>query len=100
VARTAKACATYVQYIAESFTEQLANALQTARFFSVQKDGSNDAANIEKELYLAVYCDPQSKDGEVHIFSRFVGVVRPKSVDAEGLMESFIRAMNNGNIVN
>lgn len=56
-----KACATYADYIAMSLKRQLKSNLENRRFFSVQTDGSNDAANVEEEMYVALSCPVSSR---------------------------------------
>ena len=51
-------------------------------------DGSTDCSNIE-ELFLAVYFDPYSEDGSVHIRNKYFCVRQPTSVDALGLQKCF-----------
>ena len=42
-----QACAVFVQYITQAMKESL---VATLKFFSLQRDGSTDSANIEDEL--------------------------------------------------
>lgn len=93
-----KTCATFVDYIGQSLKEQLKLNLKNAIFFSVQTDGSNDAANIEEELYVALYCDTASDDGRIHVRSEFMGVKQPRTVDAAGLLECLQRALSNADL--
>ena len=88
-----QACATFVGYIAQSQRERLAAVLDKAKFFSIQADGSTDSANVEDELFLALYFDAHSQDGTVHVQSRFLTVRRPERSDAKGLYECFVRAL-------
>lgn len=69
-----KACATFVEYIAQEQRELLANTLAKAKFFSIQSDGSTDVANVENELFVALYLDPHAPDGKVHVRNRFLSV--------------------------
>ena len=78
-------CSAFVDYIAKDLRENLSKTLQEAHFFSVQMDGSTDCANLEEELFLAIYFDPHSSDGSVHIRNQFMCVRQPESVDAAGL---------------
>ena len=43
---------TFTHYIAESQRQELVRTLQSAEFFSLLMDGSNDAGNIDNELLL------------------------------------------------
>lgn len=87
------ACSTFVDYIAKDLRENLCKILQEAHFISVQMDGSTDCANLEEELFLAIYFDPHGSDGSVHVRNRFMCVRQPESVDATGLYKCFNRAM-------
>lgn len=49
-----QACTTFVEYIALALRQQLADLLGNAKFFSVQADGSTDAANIEEEVFILI----------------------------------------------
>lgn len=86
-------CSAFVDYIALDLRENLSKALQEAHFFSIQMDGSTDCANLEEELFLAIYFDPYSTDGSVHIRNRFMCVRQPESVDATGLYRCINRAL-------
>ena len=93
------ACATFVDYIAKEQQEILVRAPTSAKFFSLQADGSMDAGNVENELYLALYFDPYAKDGKVHVCNRFLSVRHPKHSTAEGLFECFQKAVSHVGIV-
>ena len=88
-----QACATFVENIAMSMREGLADVLSKAKYFSIQADGSTDTANIEDELFLVLYFDAHTKDGAVHVQSRFLTVRQPQHSDASGLYECFVRAL-------
>ena len=88
-----QACATFVEYTAQSQREGLAAVLAKAKFLSIQADGSTDSANIEDELFLVLYFDAHSQDGVVHVQNRFLTVRRPERSDASGLYECFARAL-------
>ena len=94
-----KACATFVEYIAQGQRELLANTLAKAKFFSIQSNGSTDAANVENELFVALYLDPHAPDGKVHVCNRFLSVRQPTRADAKGLLECFTRALDYVGIV-
>ena len=87
------ACSAFVDYIAKDLREDLSKTLQESHFFSVQMDGSTDCANLEEELFLAIYFDPHSSHGSVHVRNRFMCVRQPESVNATGLYQCFNRAM-------
>ena len=63
-------CATFIDYITQEQRQGLAASLSRARFFGLQADGSTDVGNIEDEVFLAVYCDPRTADGCVHVRSK------------------------------
>ena len=94
-----KACATFVEYIAQEQRELLTSTLARAKFFSIQSDGSTDAGNAENELFLVLYLDPHAPDGEVHVRDKFLTVRQPTRCDAKGLFECFTRALDHVGIV-
>ena len=85
--RNDHACANFISYIARDLREQLENHLKNAKFYSIQVDGSTDCANIEEEMFLAVYFDPKNSDGCVHVRNSYLCVKQPKSVNASGLYD-------------
>ena len=58
----------------------LASTLEKANFFSIQVDGSCDSANLEEELFIALYFDPYTSDGKIHVCSKFLSVRQPTIV--------------------
>ena len=88
-----QACATFVQYIAKDQRLQLVDILSKAKYFSIQIDGSTDSANVEEEVFLALYFNPHSLDGKVHVHDKFLAIRRPSRSNAEGLFECFTRAV-------
>ena len=52
--RNDHACATFIEYIARDFQQQLVAALNQCKFFSLQADSSTDTGNTENELFLVV----------------------------------------------
>ena len=56
-------------------------------------DGSTDCANIEEELFLAVYFDPYSSHGTVQVKNVYFFTKQPSSVDAPGLYECLKNAL-------
>ena len=87
------ACATFVDYIAKDMRKNLAETLQGAHFFSIQMDGITDSANLEEEIFLAVYFDPFSSDGIIHVQNKILCVRQPTSVNALGLSECFDKGL-------
>ena len=55
--------------------------------------GSCDSANLEEELFIALYFDPYTSDGKVHVCSKFLSVWQPTSANAAGLFDAFTRAI-------
>lgn len=53
--KTINACSEFVGYIAMAQRKQLVAALAKANFFSIQADGTTDAANIDDELFLVLF---------------------------------------------
>ena len=94
-----QACATFVDYIAQSQREGLAEVLAKAKFFSIQADGSTDSANIEDELFLVLYFDAHTQDGTVHVRSKFLTLRCPERSDAKGLYECFVRALTYAGVI-
>ena len=88
-----KACALFVEFIAQERREALLDVVSKARFFSIQADGTTDKGNIEEEMFHVVYCDFQSGDMKVQARSRFLAVKQPSSANAAGLFECFKKAM-------
>ena len=87
------ACSSFVAYIAQDLKMDLTKSLKTANFFSIQMDGSTDCANVEEELFLAIYFDPHCDERIVHVRNKYFCVRQLKSVDASGLYECLNRAL-------
>ena len=92
--KTNMACSTFVDFIAENLRLNLSEALQSRNFFSLQMDGSTDAANIEEKIFLSTYLDVSDSDGTVHVRNNFLCVRQPKSTTAIGLAECVTRALS------
>ena len=71
------ACSSFIDYIAQEQRRNLLASLSVTKFFGLQADGSTDAGNIEDKVILAVYCDPHTADGRVHVRSQFLSIRRP-----------------------
>ena len=91
--RNDHACATFIEYIARDFQQQLVAALNQCKFFSLQADSSTDTGNTENELFLVLYFDPHSADGKVHVRDRYFTVRELGSGTAPGLLECLERAL-------
>ena len=77
----------FMHYIAEGKRKDLLQTLAKAKFFSLLLDGSTDTGNIDNEVLLVVWCDPDSSDEKIHTRMDFLMVSRPQSVTARGLFE-------------
>ena len=88
-----QACATFVEFIACKQQEQLMATLSRSKFFSLQADGSTDADNIDKELFLILHFDPYSKDRKVHVHDSFFTVRQFSRGTAEDLFDCLKRAV-------
>ena len=64
-------------------------ATKTCRptIFSLLLDGSTDTSNIDNEVVLVVWCDPDGSDEKVHTRMDLLTVSRPQSVTACGLFQ-------------
>ena len=69
-----KACAVFVEFIAQERREALLNSISKVKFFSIQADGTTDKRNIEEVMFHVVYCDFQSSDMKAQVCSRFLAV--------------------------
>lgn len=88
------ACSTFVDYIARDMRSTLSQTLKKKQFFNIQKDGSTDIANIEEEMLMVLYIDPNCNDGAVHLKSHFFCIKQPSQGNAEGLYDCFVKAMS------
>ena len=87
-------CAELVAAIGQELKKDLANALTTANFFSIQCDGSTDAGNVDEELFLALYLDKEAEDGLVHVRNKLFTVQALSSGTGEGLFKCLVSAMD------
>lgn len=76
-----------IHYIAESRRQELRQKLVKAKFFSLLLDGSTDAANIDNELILAVWCDWDGSNEKIHTRMEYFTIVRPQTIKAESLFK-------------
>ena len=88
--KTETAGKTFTHYIAESQRQELVHTLQSAKFFSLLMDGSNDAGNIDNELLLVVWFDKEGVGEKVCTHASYFKVNRPSSVSAEGLFQVLV----------
>ena len=77
----------FVHYIAKSKREAQLQKLAVAKFFSLLLDASTDKGNVDNELLLAVWCDPNGSDEKIHTRMDYLTVNRPHNVTAKGLFE-------------
>ena len=83
----------FTHYITESIRKQLFKRLAQAKFFSLLMDGSTDHANIDDEMFMAVWCDSNGTDEKIHTRTTYFYVGRPSTVDATGLFKSLKDAL-------
>ena len=88
-----QACGVLVEYIAQYQRQHLASKLEEAKFFSVQADGSTDSANLEEELFVALYFNPYTENGKVCVCNKVLSVRQPSSANAAGLFECLTKAL-------
>ena len=77
----------FMHYIAEAKRQDLVQKVTKAKFFSLLLDGSTDKGNIDNEILLVVWCDPDGTDEKVHTRMDYFAVSRPQSVKADGLFQ-------------
>ena len=75
----------FIHYLAEAQRHDLIQKLANAKFFSLLLDGSTDAGNINNEVLMVVWFDPDGSDEKIHTRVDYLTVSRPRSVTAEGL---------------
>lgn len=56
-------------------------------------DGSTDKANVDNEVFMAVWCDVNGADEKIHTQTSYFHVGRPSTVDAAGLFQSLSIAL-------
>ena len=84
---------TFSHYIAQSHQQQLLERIAQAKFFSVLIDGSTDKGNIDNEVFMAVWCDTDGTDENMHTQTSYFHVGRPSTVDATGLFQCLSNAL-------
>ena len=77
----------FVHYIAMAKQQALLQHLTKAKFFSLLLDGSINKGNIDNEVLLAVWCDPDGTDEKVHTRMDYLMVSRPQLATANGLFQ-------------
>ena len=66
----------FMHYIAEAKRHDLLQKVTKAKFFSLLLDGSTDKGNIDNEILLVVWCDPNGTDEKVHTRLEYFSVSR------------------------
>ena len=85
--RNINTCTTFIQYIATSAKDQVADEIKRAKFVSVTSDGTTDASIIEQEIAFVHY----SSKGEP--VTKFAGLRQPVSPDTTGLFQAIMDAL-------
>ena len=85
--RNINTCTTFIQYIATSAKDQVADEIKRAKFVSVTSDGTTDASIIEQEIAFVRY----SSKGEP--VTKFAGLRQPVSPDTTGLFQAIMDAL-------
>ena len=67
--------------------------LESVKFFSILLDGSTDKGNVDNELLLVVWFDPNGEGEKVRTWISYFTVTRPASVSAEGLLDVLAGAL-------
>ena len=92
-----KVCATFVDFILLDQRCMLVNLLDRARFFGLQLDGS--AQEMFEQVFLVVFCDPNSMDGKV-VCNNFLTVRCVEKVNTAGLLACLRAAMGYVGVTN
>ena len=58
------------------------------KLFPFLMDGSTDQGNVENELLLVLWGDPEGKDEKIHTRISYLCILKPQHATAEGLLES------------
>ena len=83
----------FSHYVAQSQRQQVLERIAQAKFFSLLIDGSTDKANVDNEVFMAVWCDTNGTDEKIHTKTSYFHVGRPSTVDAIGLFQSLSDAL-------
>lgn len=67
------------------------SVLSKAKYVILLADGSTDYGNIEDEVLLAIYCNPYTKDGTIHMCNKFLTVRHPAAANTEGYLLASMR---------
>jgi len=83
--RNDHACATFIEYIATDLRKQLREAINKAKFFSIQIDSRTDYGNVDEELFIVLYFDGLLTNGKVVIRDKFFAVQHLRRGTGQGL---------------
>ena len=83
----------FSHYVAQSQRQQVLERIAQAKFFSLLIDGSTDKANVDNEVFMAVWCDTNGTDEKIHTQTSYFHVGRPSTVDVIGLFQSLSDAL-------
>ncbi|XP_065892470.1 zinc finger protein 862-like [Dysidea avara] len=83
----------FTHYITEAQRMKVIGQLKKCKFFSVLLDGSTDSGNIENELIMAVWFNPEDADEKVSTTISYFSISRPSSTTAQGLFDLLQDAM-------
>lgn len=56
-------------------------------------DDSTDKANIDNQVFMAVWCDTDGTDEKVHTLTSYFHIDRPSTVDTTGLFQCLSNAL-------
>ena len=82
---TETAARSFTHCIAEAKRNQMVSTLQNTKFFSLLLDGSSDAANIDKELLLAVWFDKNDLEERVCTKISYLKIIKLPDASATSL---------------
>ena len=76
----------FTHYIVKTQRQAFMSSLSTAHFYRFSLDGTTDAANVENELVVILYCRKDYVAGEIKSCARYFTIEVPKKTDATGLI--------------
>ena len=80
----------FTHYVAQSQWQQVLETIVQVMLFLLLIDGSTDKANIDNEIFMAVWCDTDGSDEKIHTQTSYFHVGRPSTVDVAGLFQNLI----------
>lgn len=83
----------FIHYIADSSKKAVSSTVAEAPFFSLLLDSSTDISNVDNELTLVLWCDPNSEDERVHTRVSFLCTEGLERAMADGLFLSLQHAL-------